>query len=235
KILTLSPQCPIVTSSPVVDLGVVETPSSVRWLSARIGAGDDLSSAALAAIAAHAGDLAATTLVKTAQDSQREAARRDAIFWMGQLRVRETGRELESLMFTDRSADMRQHAAFSLSQSDAANRDELLIRQGREDRAAQVRVQAWFWLAQTGSADAEAVIGRALVEDPNKDVREEAVFALSQLPGDRAVTSLIAILENRELPRAVRERALFWLAQSDSDVAYEKIQQLLALERRGTS
>jgi len=56
---------------------------------------------------------------------------------------------------------------------------------------------------------------------------DEAVFALSLLPEETAVDSLKKLLENRRLDMRVREQALFWLVQSDSDIAYDYIDRLL--------
>ena len=123
---------------------------------------------------------------------------------------------------------MRAHAAFALAQSSAPERTELLIRQGREDRAADVRGEAWLWLAQSGAPESEAAIFAALREDPSEDGREQAVFALSELPDERAVGSLTQIVRDTGMDLAIREQALFWLAQSDSDEAYETIDALLS-------
>jgi len=72
----------------------------------------------------------------------------------------------------------------------------------------------------------EAAIRRAIAEDV--EVREDAVFALAQLPGERAVDALFAVLADLSLPSEVRKQALFWLVQSDSKRAYAYIDRLLA-------
>ena len=65
-------------------------------------------------------------------------------------------------------------------------------------------------------------------QDKSADVREEAVFALSQLPDDRAVKALAAVLEDRSLDQELREEALFWLAQSDSEIAFTYVDKLFS-------
>ena len=90
-----------------------------------------------------------------------------------------------------------------------------------------MRSRAWFWLAQIEAPESEKEIGRAIVSDPSAEVREQAVFALSQLPEERAVRSLLGILEDARMDNEVRKQALFWLVQSDSDLAYESIDRLL--------
>jgi HEAT repeat protein len=59
-------------------------------------------------------------------------------------------------------------------------------------------------------------------------VREQAIFALSQLPDGRGTRALIATAEDRSLTREQRKRAVFWLAQSESDEAQAYLQKVLA-------
>ena len=111
---------------------------------------------------------------------------------------------------------------------DHASAGETLIRRGREHSDPDVRSDAWFWLARSGNDDSEDVIRRAVFEDRDDDVREDAVFALSQLPADRAVDALTGLLESRDVGMEIREQALFWLVQSDSDEAFEYIDNILS-------
>jgi hypothetical protein len=228
RVRVLSPQCRVTSRREVVDLGPVEVGESLAWLKSHVPASESVSTDALAAIAVHKGSAALRFLIDMADAGPTTELRKDAIFWMSQARITESAGELERLMFRDGSAAIRQHAAFALSQSTAANRGDALIRQGREDRDPEVRSQAWFWLAQTGLKRSEEAIQWAIANDPDHNVRKEAVFAMSQLPGERGVDALFAVLGNRQMHREVREQALFWLAQSDSDRAFEYLDRLLA-------
>jgi hypothetical protein len=230
RIRALSPQCAVTSRLNITDLGVVEVDESLAWLKANVTPTASGSSDALAAIAVHKGDAALRFLVDIADAGPTMELRKEAAFWMSLARISESADVLERLMFHDESADMRQHAAFSLAQSTAENRADALIRQGREDRDPEVRSQAWFWLAQTGATDSEEAIQWAITNDRDDEVRKEAVFAMSQLPGERAVDALLAVLGNRQLHREVREQALFWLAQSDSERAFEHLDRLLSSE-----
>jgi hypothetical protein len=227
RIRVLSPQCRVTSRHEVVDLGPVEVGKSLAWLQGHVTTSEPVSTDALAAIAVHQGSAALRFLIDMADAGPTTELRKDAIFWMSQARITESAGELERLMFRDGSAAIRQHAAFALSQSTAANRSDALIRQGREDRDPEVRSQAWFWLAQTGANRSEEAIQWAIANDPDHNVRKEAVFAMSQLPGERGVDALFAVLENRKMRREVREQALFWLAQSDSDRAFEYLDRLV--------
>jgi len=227
-IRALSPQCQVTSRREVVGLGVVEVEESLAWLKRHVAAPATVSTDALAAIAIHEGPDALHFLIDVANSGPGKELRKEAIFWMSQARIAESASELERLMFRDKSAEVRKHSAFSLSQSNAAGRSDALIRQGREDHNPDVRSQAWFWLAQTGAGQSEAAIRQAMVDDPDGNVREEAVFALSQLPGERGVDALFTVLGDQQMHREIREQALFWLAQSDSDRAFEYLDRLLA-------
>ena len=68
---------------------------------------------------------------------------------------------------------------------------------------------------------------RATTDDSNKEVREHAMFALSKL-GERGVDVLISIVKDRNRDHDGRKKALFWLAQSESERGLDYIAQLLA-------
>jgi hypothetical protein len=228
RIRTLSPQCAVRSRRDVVDLGVIEVDASLAWLEGNVTSSAPAGSDALAAIAVHRGSAALRFLIDTADAGATTELRKDAIFWMSQARIAESAGELERMMFRDESPEIRQHAAFALSQSTAGNRDDALIRQGREDKDSEVRSRAWFWLAQTGTSRSEEAIRWAIANDPDDGVREQALLAISQLPEERGVDALFAVLRDRQMHREVREHALFWLAQSDSERAFEYLDQLLA-------
>lgn len=230
RIRALSPSCSVKSRRTITDLGMVAVDASLTWLESQVRPHAPQSENALAAIAMHLGSEAMRYLTGLANAEPVTEIRKDAIFWMGQVRIKEAAGELEDLMFRDRSDEIREQAAFSLSQSEAANRGDLLIRQGRDDKSAEVRSKAWFWLAQTELPGSEDAIQSAIADDRDEDVREEAVFALSQLPDERAVDALFAVLGNSKLPEDVRKQALFWLAQSDSDRAYEYLDRLLTMD-----
>jgi HEAT repeat protein len=91
----------------------------------------------------------------------------------------------------------------------------------------KVREQAWFWLSQVAAPETEAAIATALRKEPDRHVREQAIFALSQLPHERGAKALVAVVEDRSLPREDRRHAIFWLGQSDSEYATAYLDRLL--------
>lgn len=226
RLRALGADCPVRTRQPIIDLGRIDGDASVAWLARELERGSPVESDLLAAIGVHAVDPARAVLLEATRPDRPEQRRKDAIFWLGQLRVAEVAREMEHWLFDDPDPDIREQAAFALSQSDSAERVDLLSRQGRDDRNPSVRGQAWFWLAQTGAPDAAERIRSAIASD--REVREEAVFALSQLPDEQAVGALLATLEDPRLDDDTRRQALFWLTQSDSERAWAYLDRLLA-------
>ena len=226
EIRPLSASCPAKANSAITDLGNVDVENSIDTLRPYIRGGEDLSSDALAAIAAHAGDKALSVLHDTAKSGGDLDIREEAVFWMALIRGPEVAGDLKRLMFEDRNPEFREHAAFAYSQSRIDDRFDALIELGNKDPDADVRSQAWFWLAETGAEQSEVAIRHAIAHDKSPDVREDAVFALSQLPEERAVKALAGVLEDRSLDKDIREQALFWLAQSESDEAFAYVDQL---------
>jgi HEAT repeat protein len=234
RLRVVSPTCPAQAATPIHELGAVAQDDSVRWLIdlakqvdqgtvKRHRVGDNV----LAALAVHRGNLARDALAGMARNDARRQTRKQAVFWLAQARGNEGADIASSVMFNDKDPDVREHAAFALGQSKSPRVAADLIKLGNTDKAAEVRAQAWFWLAQTGAPEAENAIIAALRKDSDDEVRERAIFALSQLPDERGTQALIAAAEDRSLSREQRKRAVFWLAQSQSDSAQAYLERVL--------
>lgn len=228
QVRALAPSCPVDSKTAIADLGAVSADDSVRWLERHMGSVEERSTDLLAAIAVHAGPVARDALVTVARSGNTQDARKDAVFWMGQVRASDSASMLTAIMFEDADSAVREHAAFALSQSEIPDAETALIRLGNTDREPEVRAKAWFWLAQTGAPGTEAAIAKALSRESDQDVREQAIFALSQLPDDRAVDALGALLDDPARSQEDRKRALFWLGQSDSPRAHDYLARILA-------
>jgi HEAT repeat protein len=227
RIRAFGPSCPVESATAVSDLGDVAADDSVRWLQQRIGTDDQITADLLAALSVHAGPVARDALSALARGGTDAETRKDAVFWMGQVRASDSSGILRSILFDDADPAVREHAAFSIAQSSIESRAADLIRSGTADPVADVRAQAWFWLAQTGAPESESAINRALAAESDPDVRERAIFALSQLPDDRAVDALGTVLDDPSRSRDDRKRALFWLGQSDSPRAHDYLARVL--------
>ena len=225
RLQALATSCPVETRSPVQPLSEISADESVRWLAAQVGkpardavTGQSIGEGALAALALHRGAAASQALAGFARDTDIETRKR-SVFWLALLRGAEGADLTGAVMFNDPEPEVREHAAFALTQSRSARVTQDLIRLGKTDASGSVRAKAWFWLAQTGATGAEPAISAALRTDSDDGVREQAVFALSQLPGERSTHALIAVAEDRSLSNEQRKRAVFWLSQSGTDAA----------------
>jgi hypothetical protein len=234
RLRVLSATCPVKAATPIAELSNVAGDDSARWLIGLVkqGGGDSIlreeaGDNVLAALAMHRGEVAGDALSALARGDARTEIRKKAIFWSAVLRGAPGADVVSSVMFSDKNADVRKHAAFSITQSKSPRVAPDLIRLGNTDMDGDVRAQAWFWLAHTGAANSEEAISAALKKDSDDRVREQAIFALSQLPDERATHALIAVAEDRSLTQEQRKRAVFWLAQSESEAAQKYLEKVL--------
>lgn len=92
----------------------------------------------------------------------------------------------------------------------------------------ETREEAIFWLGQQ-AGDRVAGDLEELTADERVDleVREAAVFALSELDGDEGIEALLRIARDDGDAR-IREKALFWLADSGDPRALTLFEEILA-------
>jgi HEAT repeats len=210
----------------------VSPSESIGLLAALVGTGDadtghdSVSDGALMAIAVHAGPGADDALERFVDPSRPVRIRKQAAFWMGNMRGRRGYESLARLTRKDPSDDVRAHAVFALGQSEVPEAVDEMIRVAREDASARVRGQALFWLAQKAGRKATAALGRAIEEDPETEVKKKAVFAVSQLPPGDGVPLLIGLARTNH-NRDVRKQAMFWLGQSGDPRALAFFQEVL--------
>ncbi|HEY6123131.1 MAG TPA: HEAT repeat domain-containing protein [Steroidobacteraceae bacterium] len=233
RLRVFSASCPVKADTEIQPLGNVSEDDSARWLVKLFKSGadwikhEDSRESLLTALALHRGDFAFNELAAIARSDARTEAREKAVFWLAHLRGNAGAEVATSVMFNDQDADIRKHAAFSITQSKSPRVASDLIRLGNTDKDGDVRAQAWFWLAQSGYASAEEAIFAAIRKDADEDVSERAIFALSQLPDDRGTKALITVAEDKTLSGEQRKRALFWLAQSESEGAQKYLEKIL--------
>lgn len=107
----------------------------------------------------------------------------------------------------------------------------LAIARDSDTRPGVTRQTAAFWLGRFAAA---AMSGRSIgtldeqadAAADTDDVRDAAVFGLSQLKHHAGVPPLIQVAESNKSTR-VRERAIFWLSQSDDPRALEFFESVL--------
>ncbi|MDJ0938716.1 MAG: hypothetical protein QNJ00_03000 [Woeseiaceae bacterium] len=107
------------------------------------------------------------------------------------------------------------------------------MRDGRPDRARALSADCPV-NAETDVASLGQVATDSSVEWLHRQVNDEQrltselVAAISMHAGATAFRALTSLLEDRDRPMKTREAALFWLAQSDTDEAYEYFDRLLS-------
>ena len=81
KIVTLSPQCEVSSTTSILDLGIIDNQTSINWLQPYVSADEDLAEDALSSIAAHNGGI--SELIETVEDHAMSLdIREQALFWM---------------------------------------------------------------------------------------------------------------------------------------------------------
>ena len=233
RISTFSGACVIdAGGAHVVWLSGVTGVASVEWLAEIVDSGtrrtrrpDNAIDGALSSLAMHAGSEAFARLQDWATGRHPRRLRDEAIFWLGAARGEEAWPTLVSLVNDSPDKAIRDRAVFAAYVSGQPRAVDLLIGAARNDASKQVRRSALMWLGQLAGELAIAAIQDAL-DDPDTEIKRHAVFALSQLPADRGVPLLIAIVRENPNPE-VRKQALFWLGQTGDERALALIEELL--------
>lgn len=104
---------------------------------------------------------------------------------------------------------------------------ELLEMARDADMPTETREDATFWLGEmAGDAVAGDLEDLTADERVDLEVREAAVFALSEIDGDAGFDALMRIARGDGDPR-IREKALFWLADSGDPRALALFEEIL--------
>lgn len=115
------------------------------------------------------------------------------------------------------SVELRRRAVFLISQKMTDESVDILLDLAHRnpDPDPEVREQAVFWLHQVRTPEALDALESILAESDDAELQERAIFAISQRSGDeRAVEILRAYAERSDVPRDLRENAIFWIGQS---------------------
>jgi hypothetical protein len=152
EVRTLSPQCVVKSDRPISDLGLIATDISLDWLQKYIEPLSEINSDVLAAMAIHEGTRARDALVSIARSGKNIEQRKDAIQWLGLVRIDETTDVMRQLVFETDNNEIQEQAILALSQlpPDEAAR-ELIAVIDKSDLDMEIRRMALFSLAQTDS------------------------------------------------------------------------------------
>ena len=184
---------------------------------------------AIFALSQHQSERAVQAMRRYAEraDAPREY-REKAIFWIGQndrLGGSQYLRELYPSLGDDE--ELKKKVVFGVAQTpEAEDRAWLLARVRDGAESVEVRKNALFWAGQSGEVPVDDLMTlyRSL---EGREIREQVIFALSQRSGDgAAVEALMEIAEDEDDPE-LREKAVFWLGQSDDERVAEFLLRLI--------
>jgi hypothetical protein len=121
KVRTLSPDCPVRTTSDIQHLGLIDSETSFEWLRKFASPRSDVSADALTAIAMHEGSGPRGELLRVALHDEDQENREAAVFAISQLAVEEAVDTLIDVI-EQRGLDLdtRRSALFWLAQSDSS-------------------------------------------------------------------------------------------------------------------
>jgi len=159
----------------------------------------------------------ARALVRTviSDEKETEAVRGSAIFALGQgsNTTTDDGAFLRAAFDRLPSDRLKDRVLMAVSQGDDDAGVRWLLDRARDERQpVEVRRKAVFWAGQGHATVADLVALYRGVSEPR--LREHIIFVLSQKDDDGAVDALMNIARSDE-NRAMRSKALFWLAQKN--------------------
>jgi HEAT repeat protein len=137
---------------PIGDLGLIAADMSLDWLQKYADPQSEISSDAMAAIAVHKGARSRDALVAIARSGSTVEHRKNAIEWLGLVRIGETRDVIRELVFEKGNSEIREEAILALSQlpPDEAARELIAVIE-RPGLDMDIRRMALFSLAQTDS------------------------------------------------------------------------------------
>jgi HEAT repeat protein len=157
--------------------------------------------------------------------------RENAIFWISQNPAAGGAQYLMGLYDRLDDDELRERAIFGIAQtSSAEGRRWLLERARNRDESVELRKNALFWAGQMGGLEAADLQGLYDSLD-DTEMKEQVIFVASQMRGEGAVDFLMEVATTDE-DRELRERAIFWLGQSNDPRVAEF---LLTLIRGGVA
>lgn len=152
--------------------------------------------------------------------------REKAIFWIGQRPSAENAEYLRGLFGRLRDEDLKGKVLFAASQMRGQGNERWLLSVATDaSQPVDVRKTALFWAGQSGVAVADIVGVYDRARD--QEIREQAIFVLSQRAGDAAAVDKLIDIARRDGSRDMRQKALFWLGQSNDPRAARAIREII--------
>lgn len=210
-------------------LGQTSGDDAVTALESILQGSDDieLQKKVIFSLSQHGSSRAGRILRDVALDSRaHEEVREQAIFWLGQEGSSEDAAFLMDMYKEIDDRDLKEKVIFAVSQNSDRDGDEWLLSLVRDmNESVDLRKNALFWVGQEGDIDASEL--RELYNDAAEfELKEHVIFVLSQFDEVDAVDELMNIARN-ETNADLRDKAIFWLGQSDDERAAEFLAELI--------
>ncbi|HET7674832.1 MAG TPA: M56 family metallopeptidase [Gammaproteobacteria bacterium] len=125
----------------------------------------------------------------------------------------------------DPETQIQKQAVFALSRLPAKESVPRLIEVAKSHANAAVRGFALMWLGQSGDPAAVKFLNDFIASNAPLELREKALFGISRLPKD-SVPMLINVAKHGT-DHSLREKAIFWLGQSDDPRAAEALMDII--------
>ena len=163
-----------------------------------------------------------------ARHNSDSGMREKAVFWLGQNAEEDKYIEtLKNIVQNDPDLEVREKAIFALAQSPNPKGMSMVFDAAKNNPDASIRKKAIFWVGQhIESAEQADQLRQLMTTDPVQENREQVIFALSQAPESLGLPALIDIAKNHP-DRETRNKAIFWLGQSDSPKARETLLEII--------
>jgi HEAT repeat protein len=156
-----------------------------------------------------------------------EDVREQAIFWLGQEGSREDVEFLMDLFDDLESSELKEKVIFSVSQASHSEGGAWLMSLAMDDgESVEFRKNALFWAGQEGNVDASELADLYRGAD-NRELQEHVIFVLSQIDGSEDATTVLIEIAKSERNTELRDKALFWLGESDSPKAARFLAELI--------
>lgn len=216
-----------ITALPFYWLGNITANDSMPFLKQLFRSGNNKLKERLMAVIACQNHPAATTfLYQVVKDQLPLRIRKNAVFWLGIVKDRESFVYLKKISSEETEADIRQQLVFALYLHDSSEANSELVNIARNDKSVSLRKKAIFWLGQRASKQAIKTLQEVITSEDVLTVKSSAVFALSQLPRNKAVPLLIDIARNNKSVK-IRKKAIFWLSEIGDEQAVKFFEEIL--------
>jgi len=209
---------PEVREQAVFWLHQVDTPEALDALESILVESRDqkLQERAIFAISQRSGDARAIDILRSYAERADVPLelRENAIFWIGQNPEAGGAQYLMDLYPRLEDDELKERAIFGISQTSSTDARVWLLQRVRDRRESiELRKNALFWVGQMGGLRAIELQDLYDTLD-DLEMKEQLIFVASQMGEAEAVDFLMEIAAN-ERDKDLRERALFWLGQSN--------------------